>query len=79
MKRPVFLITFAILLLVSILLGLNDTGISVADTGIPDTEITTSQTEAGNSSASATITITMYAVRDEYISQQISSLKRRLL
>jgi hypothetical protein len=42
-----------------------DTGASLADSNIPDNEITTSQTEASNSSASATITITMYAVADE--------------
>jgi hypothetical protein len=56
-KRSVFLITFAILLLVSVLLGLSDTDISVADASIPDNEVTSN--EANNSSASATITITM--------------------
>ena len=62
MKRLIFLITFAILLTGLVLLGLNDTGISVADTGTPNNEVTSS---ASNSSASATITITMYAVADE--------------
>jgi hypothetical protein len=38
---------------------------SPMDSGIPDNEITTSQTQASNSSTSATITITMYAVADE--------------
>jgi len=61
-KRLIFLITFAILLTGLVLLGLNDTGISVADTGTPNNEVTSS---ASNSSASATITITMYAVADE--------------
>ena len=34
------------------------------DSNIPDNEITTSQTGASNSSASATITITMFTVND---------------
>jgi len=38
---------------------------SLADSTSPDNEIATSQTEASNSSASATITITMYAVADK--------------
>ena len=49
----------------SVLLGLSDTDISVADTNIPDNETTSTISKAGNSSASATITITMYAVVDE--------------
>jgi hypothetical protein len=64
-KRPIFLITFAILLLVSVLLGLSDTDISAADASIPDNEVNSSISKANNSSASATITITMYAVADE--------------
>ena len=64
-KRLILLVA-----LVVILAGLSasvasDTSISIGDTNIPDNEITTSQTEASNSSASATITITMYAVADE--------------
>ena len=43
----------------------SDTGASLRDSNIPNNEITTSQTEASNSSASATITITMSAVGDE--------------
>ena len=58
MKRPVFLITFAILLLVSVLLGLSDTAISSDDTASPDNAVTTTQIRVSNSSASATITIT---------------------
>ena len=65
MKRLVFLITFTILLLVSVLLGLSDTDISVADTSIPDNEVTSSISKASNSSASATITITMNTVADK--------------
>jgi len=64
-KRLVFLITFTILLLVSVLLGLSDTDISVADTSIPDNEVTSSISKASNSSASATITITMNTVADK--------------
>ena len=68
MKRLILLI--ALVMLVMILAGssasaVSDTNPSLADTSIPDTEITTSQTQVGNSSASATITITMYAVADE--------------
>ncbi len=65
MKRSVFLITFAILLLVSVLLGLSDTDISAADASIPDNEVNSSISKANNSSASATITITMYTVASE--------------
>ena len=64
-KRLILLVA-----LVVILAGLSasvasDTSISIGDTNIRDNEIATSQTEASNSSASATITITMYAVADE--------------
>jgi hypothetical protein len=67
-KRLILLI--ALVVLVMIIAGLSapvvsDTGTSLTDSNIPGNEITTSQTEAGNSSASATITITMYAVADE--------------
>ena len=66
MKRLIFLI--ALIMLVMILAKLpvsvvSDT--SLADSNIPDDEITTTQTEASNSSASAAITITMYAVAGE--------------
>jgi len=39
-----------------------DTNTSLADTNIRDNGITTSQTEASNSSTSATITITMTGI-----------------
>jgi hypothetical protein len=55
----------AILLVGLVLLGLSGTDISIADPGIPDNEVTSSVSKAGNSSASATITITMYDVADE--------------
>ena len=68
MKRLILLI--ALVMLVVILAKLpgpvvSDTGALLADSNIPNNEITTSQTKVGNSSASATITITMYAVADE--------------
>jgi hypothetical protein len=47
-----------------LVLGISNSndGISIADTSVPDNEVTSS---IGNSSTSATITITMYAVADE--------------
>lgn len=68
MKRLIVLV--ALVVLVMILAGssasvVSDTGASLADSKISDNKVTTSQTEASNSSASATITITMYAVDDE--------------
>ena len=45
--------------------AVSDTSASPIDGNIPHNELTTRQTEASNSSASATITITMYAVADE--------------
>ena len=63
MKRLVTVVTIAILLVAFVLLGLNDTDISVADARIPDNEVTSSV--SGNSSAGATITITMTGVLNE--------------
>jgi hypothetical protein len=57
-KRLVTVVTTAILLIGSVLLGLSDMDISVADTSVPDNGITTSQSEASNSS---TIAMTMTA------------------
>ena len=65
MMRLVTIVTLAILVVGLALSGLIDTRIAVADSNIPDNEITTSETEASNSSANAVITITMYAVTDE--------------
>jgi hypothetical protein len=45
--------------------GPGDTAVSVANTGVQDNEATSIMSGASNSSASATITITMYAVADE--------------
>ena len=62
MKRPFFVIILAILLIGLALLGLSGTDISVADAGVPDNEVTSRVSKASNSSASATIKITMYAL-----------------
>jgi len=64
------ILLIALTLLVMILAKLpasvvSDTSVSLTDSNIADNEITTNQTEASNSSASATITITMYAVGGE--------------
>jgi len=65
MKRPVFLITFTVLLLVSLQLGLSFTDISVADIHNLNNEVTSTISKASHSSSSASITITMYAITDE--------------
>jgi len=57
-KRPFFLVIFAMLLAGLVLFGLSDIVLPITDTGVPDNEATTSQIGATNSSASATITIT---------------------
>ena len=62
MKKPFLLVILAIILAGLVLLGLSDTSISIADTGVPNNETTSSISKTDNSSASATITITMYAV-----------------
>ena len=58
MKRLVTIVTLAILPAGLVLFDLSDTHVSVADTSIPDNKMTTSQTKASNSSASAMIMIT---------------------
>ena len=65
MKRLTVLVVLAILLAGLVLFGLSDRNISVADTDIPDNEVNGSLSKASNSSASASITITMYAVANE--------------
>ena len=65
MKRLIPLIALVVIIAGLPVLVVSDTGASLTDGSIPDNEITNSQTEAGNSSKSATITITMYAVADE--------------
>jgi hypothetical protein len=57
----ILLIAVVMLLAVSSVSVVSDTGASLPDTNIPGHKLTTNQTQASNSSASATITITMYA------------------
>jgi len=64
-KRLVTIVAPVILIVGLVLLGLSDTHIAIADTSIPDNEVTTSVSKASNSSASATIMITMYALPHE--------------
>jgi hypothetical protein len=64
-KSLVTVVAPAILLVGLVLLGLSDTRISIADTSVPNNEVTGTISKAGNSSASATIMITMHAVADE--------------
>lgn len=65
MKRAFFLVVLASILAGLILFGLSDTAISFTDTGTPDNEVTGYISEASNSSASATITITMTGILGE--------------
>jgi len=67
-KRLILLIALVMLVIITAKLPVSVvsyTSSSLVDSNIPDKEITTSQTEASNSSASATITITMYTVDDK--------------
>ena len=65
MKRLIPFITLVVILAgLPVLVG-SDTSTSLIDSTIPDNEVTSSLAKASNSSASATITITMYAVADE--------------
>ena len=63
MKKLISLIILVVILTGLPVLVVSDT--PPADSNTPDNEITTSQMKASNSSASATITIAMYAVADE--------------
>ncbi|MCJ7645863.1 hypothetical protein MUO65_03015 [bacterium] len=62
MARLVTVVTPAILLAELVLLGLGDGDIAIADTCFSNNEVSSSVSKASNSSASATITIMMYAV-----------------
>jgi hypothetical protein len=64
-KTPFLLVILAIILVGAFLLGLSDTVISIPNTSVPVKDVTSNISKASNSSASATITITMYAVADE--------------
>jgi len=61
-KRLILLIALVVTLAA---LVVSDADTFLADSNIPDNEITTGQIEASNSSTSATITITMYATPHE--------------
>ena len=65
MKRLVTIVVLAILIVGLALSGLNDTRIAIADTSIPDNEAASNVSKASNSSASATITITMTGVTNK--------------
>ena len=65
MKRLVTIVAPAILLIGLLLLGLSDTATSIADTSVPENEGTSNVTKARNSSATATITITMTGVLNQ--------------
>ena len=65
MKRLILLIILVVIIASLPVLVVPDTGATLSDSSIPDNEVTTSQTEASNSSASATITITMYTLPNE--------------
>jgi len=64
-KKLVTVVTLAILVVGLVLLGLSDTAISIADTSTLDNEVISSISKANNSSASATITITMTTALNE--------------
>lgn len=63
MKRLLTIVTLAILLVGSVLLGLSDRDTYVADTSVPDNKMTSSV--SSNSSASAITTITMTGAPNE--------------
>ena len=68
MKRLILLIALVMLVMILAKLpasAVSDTSTSLIDSTIPDNVITTSQTEASNSSASATIRITMTGILNE--------------
>ena len=65
MKRLFFVVILAIILIGVLLFGLSDTVISIADTDTPNNEVTSTISKTGNSSARATITITMTGVHNE--------------
>jgi len=64
-RRLFFLTILAIVLAGLILFGLSDATISIAETNVPNNELNSSVSEASDSSASATITITMTGIADQ--------------
>ena len=65
MKRLIPLIAIIVIPVGLPVLAMPDTGASLTDSNVPDNEMTTGQTKASNSSASATITITMTGILNE--------------
>ena len=66
MKRLVILVALALILAGLLLSEISDTSASIADTTIPDDEVTSKEGNVDNSdSPSASITITMYALPEE--------------
>jgi hypothetical protein len=64
-KTLILLFALVVMLVGLPILAVSDTSASLTYGAITGNKITTSQTEVSNSSASATITITMYTVADE--------------
>lgn len=65
MKKSVVLAILAVLLTALLLVGPADTTTSIAGTCTPDNGVPSNQTEVGNSSASATIMISMTRILNE--------------
>ena len=65
MKKLATVVILIILLVELLLLGSTNKDVSVADTSIPNDEVAGSIGNANNSSASATITITMTGIPNE--------------
>ena len=65
MKRLTVMLTTAILLAGLVLLGLSDTVISLPDTSLSPNEVTSNVSQVSNSSATATIKITMYTLPND--------------
>ena len=64
-KRPFVIITPSILPIGLFLLGLSDSDISIADTGVPKNEVTSGASKASDSSAGAATAITVTGVLHE--------------
>ena len=67
MNRLFFIAILTIILIGLLLFGLSYTSTFIDNTGILENERTSSISKSGNSPASATITIMMYAVTNESI------------
>jgi len=63
------LILGLVLMVIVACLAVSDSRALIADTSVPNNEVTSSGSEANNSSASATLTITMTTAPNEQSSQ----------